>query len=293
MREISHSQISIMFERLILYMKAIFNSRIIDSSEYLIKTSDRSFCYGDGLFETIVTGHQRINLIDAHLSRLEKGCKVLGLDFPQQLSAIALKKMINQLVEMNGLNGDIRSKLIVWRNKGGLYTPTQSLSSFHLTVKSNSSNLFEKIKKTGFSENIHTHFSPISFAKTTNSLIYVLAGLEKLKKGLDDIILTDANGYLAETHTSNLFWVIKGSVFTPKIDSGCIEGVLRNELISLFTHFNMPIEEVNMPKEALVDAEYIFSTNASGIRYLSNVDGKDYENPEAFLKPIIKRLQQP
>ncbi len=281
-----------MFERSIPSMKAIFNSRIIETSDYLIKTSNRSFCYGDGLFETIVTGRGRINLIEKHLDRLRKGCKVLNMEFPLALESKSLEEMIQKLRAINGIDGDIRTKVIIWRDSGGLYAPDLSSTSFTIEVKSSSSNLFQGIDKVDVSDQVHTQYSPISFAKTTNALVYVLAGLEKTEKNLDEIILTDSYGNLSETHISNLFWIDNQIVYTPSIVTGCIEGIMRNALIDLLGRNNITVHEVKKTKEVLKDASSVFSTNASGIKYFKRIGNWSYESPKNFLELVIRQLQQ-
>lgn len=274
-------------------MKAIFNSRIIDSSDYLIKTDNRAFCYGDGLFETIVTGNRRINLIEKHLIRLQRGCRVMGIEFPLELDSAFLQKQIHELREANKIEGDARAKLTLWRNSGGLYTPSESTASYYLEVKPSAKSIFEKLERVGFSEGFNTQHSPISFAKTTNALTYVLAGREKQSRGLDEIILTDKQGNLAETHISNLFWIKKQEVFTPKVSSGCVEGIMRNKVISLLGKLGIPLNEVMEVKETLAEADFVFSTNASGIKYFAQVDEWMYGNPQNFLTDVITRLQHP
>ena len=274
-------------------MKAIFNSRIINSSDSIIQTDNRAFCYGDGLFETIVTGDRRINLIEKHLGRLQRGCQVMGIEFPPNLAHISIEKEINELREVNQIEGDTRAKLLLWRNSGGLYTPSASEASYYLEVKPSESQIFQDLRRAGFSEDFNTQYSPISFAKTTNALTYVLAGREKQSRGLDDIILTDSQGNLSETHISNLFWIKNKEVFTPKIASGCVEGIMRNTIISLLAEFEIQVTEVIEKKEVLAEADSVFATNASGIKYFRQIDDWSYEDPENFLKDIITRLQHP
>lgn len=282
-----------MFERLIPSMKAIFNSRIIETSDYLIKTDNRAFCYGDGLFETIVTGSERINLIENHLFRLSRGCEVLGIEFPSSFTVDFIEEKIHELAVINEIKGDLRTKLSIWRNTGGLYAPDESSCSYFLEVKPASSPLLGSTNTAGLSEVNHTHFSPISFAKTTNALIYVLAGRERNSRDLDDIILTDAKGHLSETHIANLFWVKDQKFYTPALSTGCIEGVMRNKVISLLKDSKKSIHEVLEPKDVLASADSVFSTNASGIRQILRIDNRTYESPFPFMDSIIKQLQQP
>jgi len=143
-------------------MKAIFNSRVIDTSKPLIFSSNRAFCYGDGLFETIVTGPERIDLINQHLNRLARGCEVLGLAFPDELNREYLHECISLLLKENGLSGNIRTKVIVWRNEGGLYSPDNKTASSLIECKQSQKPIIQELATIGLSEQWHTAFNPIS-----------------------------------------------------------------------------------------------------------------------------------
>jgi branched-subunit amino acid aminotransferase/4-amino-4-deoxychorismate lyase len=268
-------------------MKAIFNSRIITLEKISLISKNRAFCYGDGLFETIVTGPQRINLIDLHLNRLKKGCEVLNLDF-QDFNPEKIIKMIAEIAEENSVSGTLRSRLQLWRKSGGLYSPTSNESEFLIEVSPSTHPLFSMANGLDISENANVNYSAISFAKTMSAMPYVLAGLEMKERGLDDIILLNSAGYLAETHSSNLFWVKDNAIFTPTLSTGCIEGVMRT-----FVMNQIEVKEVLASPSVLNFADAIFTTNASGIKYFAKYRERDLGNPEKLLASVIKQLQQP
>lgn len=274
-------------------MKAIFNSRIIDTSKPLISSSNRAFCYGDGLFETIVTGPDRIDLIGSHLGRMERGCMVLGMDLPGTLTEEYLRESIEQLAAENGIEGNVRTKLMVWRDEGGLYAPSENTTSFLLECKPATKPFFRSTEEIGISEFNHTYWSPISFAKTMSALNYVLAGKEMEEKGWDEILLTDSKGNISETHIANVFWITNDELYTPNLSTGCIEGVMRNSLLELASDVGISIKESLQPKEHLKKAQSIFSTNASGITWFKKLEKRQLVNPEEFLTPILKQLLQP
>lgn len=274
-------------------MKAIFNSRIIDTSKPLISSSNRAFCYGDGLFETIVTGADRIDLIGSHLGRMERGCQILGMDLPAVLTEEYLRQSIEQLAAENGIKGNVRTKLMVWRNEGGLYAPSENMTSFLLECKPATKPFFRSTEEIGISEFNHTHWSPISFAKTMSALNYVLAGKEMAEKRWDEILLTDSKGNLSETHIANVFWITNGELYTPSLSTGCIEGVMRNALLELASDVGISIKESLQTAEHLEKAQSIFSTNASGITWFKKFEGRKLESPEKVLAPILKQLPQP
>lgn len=277
-------------------MKAIFNSRVIDTSKPLISSSNRAFCYGDGLFETIVTGEERIDLVTSHLQRLAKGCRALGMELPSALTEEYLRSSIAKLSRENDLKGNIRTKLIVWRNEGGLYSPENQSASFYIECKESKKPLIQELENIGISKSFHTQFSPISFAKTTNALTYVMAGKEMTDNGWDEIILTDANDSVSETHISNVFWVNDDQFYTPSLTTGCIEGVMRNHLIDGLKALGNTVNEVEMKASQLRQAQLVFSSNASGLSLIKNFINErkvSYPSPDTETLAKLKQLLQP
>ena len=270
--------------------KVIFNNRIVTSPESFLKSDNRAFCYGDGLFETIVTGSFRRDLTHKHQERISCGCAVLGIKFPQVLEGKGLSTLMERLFAENRLKGDVRTKLIIWRNTGGLYAPESPDSSFYLKVKATNKPLYTGLETIGLSKTCHTLLSPISFAKTTNALTYVMAGKEMVKQHWDDIVLTDPYGHLAETHLSNLFWVKEGQLYTPALETGCIAGIMRGHLMDFMASAGERVKEVQAFPDEMDHASCIFTTNASGIRYFSRLYGTDkkYEEPLPYLQDFFK-----
>ena len=266
-------------------MKAIFNSRLIEIDSLTLNSKNRAFCYGDGLFETIVTGPNRINLTDFHLERLTRACSVLHLN-PPPFSSHDLKEMIYQLTDLNELNGCLRARIQVWREDGGLYSPERSASSFLLEVVETTKPAFSQKGSIGLSTLSKISHTAISFAKTMSALPYVLAGIEMQQKKLDDIILLDDQGNLAETHSSNLFWIEGDQIFTPSLQTGCIEGVMRRLILE-----TLEVTEIIAKPEMLIKADSIFSSNASGICYFNSFRNNEYSSPEKRLAKVIKLLQ--
>lgn len=274
-------------------MKAIFNSRITDASHPLLKVTNRAFCYGDGLFETIVTGPNRINLSQRHLLRLQQGATALGIDFPTALTLKNLEKWSDLLITENTVVGDYRIRLHLWRNSGGLYAPEKESSSFLLELTKSESPLILDNLKAGLDEDYMNVYSPISRFKSKSALKYVMLGKSKTQRGLDDVIMLDAHGNLSESHTSNLFWIKNNQIYTPSLKTGCVSGVMRAFLLDYLKELNIPVVETLTSKDQLDTCDSIFTTNASGVRWFSLYEGRKLESPEPLLAPLIRRLQQP
>lgn len=272
-------------------MKVLYNSRLLSDSSSFLEIDDRAFCYGDGLFETIVTGPNRLNLINYHFDRLENGCQQLSIKLPF-LNAIELSEQINQLVEENNIKGVIRAKLQVWRKSGGLYTPEQFNSNFLLTVsKDETKSFYSQVESISDCHSSQLSYSQISFLKTLNALPYVLAGIEKNTGDYNDLIIKNEKEEVAEMIASNIFWIKDSIVYTPSLKSGCIEGVMRRFLLEEFKSINIECRQVLVKSNVLLKAQSIFLTNASGIKWVQNYQGSIFKNPKDVLSQSIK-LQQ-
>jgi len=274
-------------------MKAIFNSRTIDASHTVLKVTNRAFCYGDGLFETIVTGPERINLIERHLDRVRSGAEALGMDFPDALSLENIDEWTNELVRENNVTGNYRIRIHLWRDAGGLYTPEKESSSFLLELAENRSPLVLGNLKIGLNEEYMNIYSPISRYKSKNALKYIMLGKIRAERGLDDIILVDYKRHVSESYSSNLFWMTGEQVFTPSLKTGCVGGVMRSYVLDYFATQENPVKEVLTSVEDLKTCESIFTTNGAGIRWFSNYEGRILKSPEALLEPLVRQLQQP
>jgi branched-chain amino acid aminotransferase/4-amino-4-deoxychorismate lyase len=133
------------------------------------------------------------------------------------------------------------------------------------------------IRHVGFSDMIFNYPSPWSAFKTLSSLPYVLAGIEKKNKNLEDIILKDIHGHISELLYSNIFWIRQDKFFTPTLDTGCIRGVMRTHLIRKFKQLSIPFEEVKVREEELLRADHIISANVSGLRAVAGIENHKFK----------------
>ncbi len=274
-------------------MKAIFNSRSIDTSEPALKITNRAFCYGDGLFETIVTGPNRINLIERHYKRLQEGAMALGMTFPKELTLERLNYWIKELINQNSITDTYRVRIHLWRDSGGQYTPLKKSSSYLIEIENNHSQLVTGDLSIGLNTEYVNTFSPISRFKSKNALKYVMLGKIREERGLDDIILIDNHGNLSESFTSSLFWAKGNKIYTPGLETGCVSGVMRSFIMEYMKDTDNPIDEVFATHSTLESCDAIFTSNGAGIKWYNRFESKDLVSPMPLLENLVKRLQQP
>jgi len=257
-------------------MKAIYNNELIESGEVILNFNDRALSYGDGIFETILYNKKPSPLIIYHLKRLQEGARLLHFELPEYLDDNYLHKVIIKLVRANNLTLPVKSKIQVWRQEGGLYEPESNQTNILITIASHTSRT-QTLTEIGFIHNTYKNENAISHLKTLNALPYILAGIEKGQRKLEDIILVDKNGKLIELLYSNLFWIKDETFYTPSLNSGCIKGVMRTYLLDHLKDKKIPIQEVLSNRNVLFNADFVFASNAMGLVPVLQIENTKFQ----------------
>src|SRR5208282_2519768 len=105
--------------------------------------------------------------------------------------------------------------------------------------------------------------SPLAGVKSTSWLPNVWAVAEAQRQGLDEVVLLNERGEIAECTAANIFVVKNGKVFTPPLNSGCLEGVTRGILFEIAPEGGVAVIQQALRPDDLYSADEIFisSTN--------------------------------
>lgn len=244
-------------------MFLVYNSDIVATDAFRVSANDRAFQYGDGLFETIRYQNGTVWFWPDHLSRLQRGMAALQLIPPASFDPVSLGRMLRQLLTANNLlEQTARIKIQVWRQAGGLYTPENRAANYLISCRPGHDFGITERTKVGIYTDFKLVQSPVSSYKTVNALPYVLAGIFKQDQGLDDVLLLSQEGHLAECIASNLFWFRAGVLHTPALQTGCIDGIARRQLLRAF-----PNSQQGLFNPAELDlADTVFAANVMGVQ---------------------------
>ena len=191
-----------------------------------------------------------------------------------------ISRQIGQLIELNEISGSAMIRIYLWRESGGLYTPNANKGSCLISVHEAHFQKRKVVKHVGFAHDTFNYSSKWSSIKSISAMNYVMAGLEKKARNLDEIIILDHRGYVSECLSSNIFWRKDKMYYTPSLSTGCIDGVMRKWFISSIKgkHFN--VTEMEAEKTDLLSASCVFTTNAAGITHLQSIDNKAFNIDE-------------
>ena len=262
-----------------------FNGKMIPSGNPLILHTNRAFCYGDALFETIHGNGTRLQFFEDHYERLRAGMKFLEMEINPDLEIEKLEYIITKLLNKNHIYGGVRVRLAVFRNSGGFYTPGTNSCSFLVETRPlpyDHYHLNESGLKTALFKTLFKHPDKLANLKTANSLLYIKAGLYRTMSGMDDCFILNTQKRLAESISSNIFLVKDGIIMTPELSEGCVAGVMRKQIIRIAGKENIECIETRLDENDLISADECFLSNAiSGIRWVVAYGQKRYYSKTA------------
>lgn len=253
----------------------------IKADEPVLKTTNRAFRYGDAIFETIRCIQQQALFIEDHYKRLLNAMAQLKMHCHTLPPIDLFKSQIASLISKNKIYGDARVRLTIFREDGGLYTPNSNNTNYLIEASPLNTNHYSLNTK-GLLIDIYdedkkpkTRFCQF---KSANSLLFVMAGLFKQKQKLDDVLILNEEGQIIESLASNIYWIKNQVIYTPSRTSGCIEGVMRAQLMKILKNEGWQIQEVaGGLLDDLLNADEVFLSNAiQGIQWVVGIKEKRY-----------------
>jgi branched-subunit amino acid aminotransferase/4-amino-4-deoxychorismate lyase len=260
----------------------LHNDEFVTAKQNVLNAQNRAFRYGDGLFESMRMSGNKLQFAELHADRLQAGMSAIKLDGGVLFDEYFLRQKTAELARKNKFKDNVRFRLSVYREGEGLYTPDSNKSGYLLEATAMPATGYELNKK-GLIVDVYDEISKpvnkLSNYKTSNSLLYVMAGLFKKQNRLDEAFILNQSGFLCESISSNVFVVYDRQIYTPALSEGCIAGVMRNVVMQTAKSNNIPIIEAQINPEVLKEAEEVFVTNAtSGIRWVMGYGKKRYFN---------------
>ena len=261
------------------------NGDILENDGYTIKTGNRGYLYGDGVFESIrILDGRPINMVN-HITRMLEGAIKLKMRPPSFFTLDFFEERIVELCKKSGITEGGRCRISIDRSSGGTFFPDSNEVEFYIEAYPTDINKFE-LNQRGVEIDIFMELkkdkTSLSNFKTKNGLIYILAAISAKEKGLDDYLITNYSGGILECTSSNLFVVSNGVLYTPGLEEGCLAGTMRMQVINLAISNGIKVYECNILPQNLLVADEIFLTNAiNGITWVSGYRTKRYFNNTA------------
>ncbi len=236
------------------------------------------FLYGDGIFEGIRIYNGNIFKCKEHLDRLYDSAKSIMLDIP--LAQSEMEAALVETIRKNGLrDGYIR--LIVSRGPGNLgLDPKRCPRAWVIIIVEQLAIYSEEAYREGLvsvsvsqRRNIPDALNPK--IKSLNYLNNILVKIQANLAGVGEAIMLNAQGYVAEGSSDNIFIIKKGVVYTPPCYVGALEGITRGAIIELCAQLGYTLKEEPFTLHDVYIADEVFFTGtAAEVIAVREVDGR-------------------
>jgi branched-subunit amino acid aminotransferase/4-amino-4-deoxychorismate lyase len=217
---------------------------------------NRGLFFGESPFTTMRMVNGKIIALDLHILRLKKSVEYLFE------------------VDFEPFESDVRSLIENAKESSGDFylrvTFTKSLSGeieFFLykdlfVEKKNLINL-------GLSKVIRGKGIIPSFLKVGNYLEYSCE--LKSRKDCNELIYQNFEGHILESGVSNIFVVKDNVVYTPPLQSGVLDGIMRQLLIQFISSENIAFKECDIKEDFMSSCDEVWLTNGlRGVRVVDN-----------------------
>ena len=243
--------------------------------------SNRGYRYGDGLFETLKMKTGAILLANYHFERLFAGLSTLKFEIPRLFTKEKLEQDILNLCRKNDCAELARIRLSVFRGNGGLYDEDKILQYTIECWPLNDS--VNKLNENGLVVDIYPEAEKscdkFSNLKSANFQPYSMAAIYAKENKLNDCLVLNTSGSIADSTVANLFLIKGETIITPSLEEGCINGVMRRHLFAELQNAGIKTLETSVSVSDMKNANEIFLSNAiNGIRWVRQFRDKVYSN---------------
>lgn len=273
------------------------NGKLVAAGEPVLLADNRGYRYGDGLFETMKLIKGQLILEKHHFERLFNGMKLLKFRVPSLFKASVLRQEILKICKKNKCVELARIRLSVFRGNGGLYDACKNLQ--YIIECWPADIAVNQINKNGLTIDIFPDGQKgcdvFSNLKSANFLPYVMAAQYAQENKLNDCLVCNVKGQIADATIANVFLVKKNLIITPALTEGCVSGVMRRYLLEKMKASSFEVREGVVSKNDLETFDEVFLTNAmNGIRWVKQFRDKKYSNEQTlkiykeFVTPLIR-----
>jgi branched-chain amino acid aminotransferase len=246
-----------------------------------LSPGNRAFLYGDGVFETLKIIDGRILFFEDHYFRLMASMRILRMEIPMHFTMEFLLSETLKLTDSIGCTSSARARLVVFRREGGFYLPANNGVSFIISAEP----LSEPLYKAGASacevdiyKDFHISAQLLSTLKSVGRTINVTGSIFAAENGLDNCLLLNEHKNVVEALNGNLFLLSGSTLATPPLADGCLNGIMRKQVLALARKFEgLEVEERSISPFELQQADEMFITNViKGLKPITKFRKKTY-----------------
>lgn len=261
--------------------KIWLDGQLVDWRDAKIHVLTHTLHYGCGAFEGVraydTASGTAIFRLQEHTQRLFNSAKILRMNIPfSQEEVNAAQK---EVVRVNQLqSGYIRPLVWIGDEKLGVSPKGNRIhlmvAAWHWGAYLGEEGLKKGIRvKTSSYSRHHVNITMTQAKAVSNYTNSILANMEATDDGYDEAVLLDTAGFVSEGSGENLFIIKDGTVYTPDLSAGALNGITRNTVLHICADLGIPVVQKRITRdECYIADEMFFSGTAAEITPIREYD---------------------
>lgn len=253
------------------------NGELVHRDRAGISPFDSAVQGGDAVWEGLRLYQGRIFKLDEHLERLCDSAKALA--FAEIPSAESMVTEIRRTLEANKMFDAVHIRLTLSRGvkiTSGMDPRLNQSGPTLIVLAEHKQPVYSKTGLTLATSSVR-RFSPDCMDPKihhANLIQSILAKIEANAAGVDDALMLDTRGFIAETNATHVFFVRRGALFTSRTVA-CPEGITRATVLALCAEHGIDCEVRDVSLTEAYTADEAFCTGTMGeLASIEQIDGR-------------------
>jgi branched-chain amino acid aminotransferase len=265
--------------------------RLVHRNEAGVSPFDSAVQGGDAVWEGLRLYDGKIFKLDEHLDRLRSSS--LALAFTQIPTREAILEEIRRTLRANAMRDGVHIRLTLTRGvkyTSGMDPRLNTAGPTLIVLAEHKPPVYDKSGLKLITSSVR-RFPPDCLDPKIhhcNLIQSILAKLEANCAGVDDALMLDQRGFVAETNATHIFLVYQGSVLTSRTVA-CPEGITRAVVLELCRRHGIPAAERDLSLTEVYRADEVFCSGTMGeLAGVVEVDGRIIGG--GVIGPMTQRL---
>ena len=237
----------------------LYNDDVRETTEKFLSPGQVGLLNGWGVFSTLRVKEGVLFAWERHYARMRRDAEVLHVPFPD---SDYLESRLRRLIEANQA-WDSTLRLVVVRNQGGAFDAPNLDRDFDLIAFTKPLVDWGTSMRLGLVPHAR-HAANVFRGTKMLSWCFNLTWNESARQShLDEVVLLNERGEVAELTSANIFIVRGKQILTPPLESGCLPGVTRALILEELTVPGVQSAEAVLMPADLESADEVFVTSST------------------------------
>lgn len=275
------------------HIRVWVDGELVPREEAKVSVFDSVVQGGDAVWEGLRVYDGRVFELDAHLDRLFDSARAMA--FAEVPSRDEVVEALFRTLEANGMRDGAHVRLTLTRGRkttSGMSPELNRYGPCLIVLAEWKEPVYDRrgIRLVTSAVRRNPPQALDSKIHHNNLVNNILAKIQANRAGVDDALMLDVHGFVAETNATNVFVVKRGELVTPHADS-CLPGITRRKVLGLAREAGIPAVERNVTPAEVWSADEMFTTGTMGeLAPVLEVDGRTIGTGDPG--PVTRRLQE-